>query len=188
MFRKSNNLFTAILLFIALAGSAGASDWSTSDGSCFTQGDKLISAGLSVWYFGLYAGFDYAVHDAISVGGGLGYNGYSPNLNYRYNYVPVLIRGAFHPFNLSVLADKIVVRNMIDVYIGVTTGWRFGWYSDRGDNRPYTYTPSSNDMYTGYFFPREYVGARYFFKDNIALFVEHCPGLSDISGGISFKF
>jgi hypothetical protein len=182
MNKRSFLLIAALSLVAITAGTGTASDWATSDGSCYAQGDKIGSAGLSVYYFGLYAAFDYGIHDAISIGGGLGYNGYSPTLSWRYNYLPIMIRGAFHPFNLAAIADKIAARNMVDVYIGLATGWQIGWATWNNDGEPIgTREP-------GGFVIREYIGARYFFSDKVALFLEHCPGLTNIAAGVSYKF
>jgi hypothetical protein len=178
-------IFIAILSIISLIPASGnASDWATSDGSCYAQGEKIASAALSINNFGLYAAFDYGVHDAISVGGGFGYNATS-NLQWRYNYLPIMLRGAFHPFNLSALADKIVVRNMVDVYVGLTVGWRIGWLKWKSAAIA---VREPTDLNNGFAIPREFIGVRYFFNDKLAIFVEHCPELTNISGGVSYKF
>ena len=37
----------------------------------------------------------------------------------------------FYPFNLKVLADKVNVRDKLDVYIGLASGGRIGWITER---------------------------------------------------------
>jgi hypothetical protein len=166
---------TACTLLLFSAHTAPVSAWATSEGSVYAQGDMYGSLGLSVHYFGAYVAFDYGLHDCISIGAATGYNGYS-NLSIRFHRLPIIARAAFHPFNLSAIADKIIIRNTIDVYAGLCSGWIFVW--KRSD--------IANDN-GGDFSIREYIGMRYHFSDRLSIFVEDCPGVAYIAGGISYQ-
>ncbi|MFP4418465.1 MAG: hypothetical protein ACOC41_05625 [Chitinivibrionales bacterium] len=158
-----------------------ASDWATSDGSCYARGDQFISVGVSVFHFGGYAVFDYAVHDAISVGGGIGYNGYGFSRLWRYNYIPIAMRGSFHPFNLEVLADRISVRDKLDPYIGVAMGWNIGWATWKGNGDEIT-APN-----VGGFLFRENIGIRFYPADRFYIYAEEGAGFGNINFGVGFK-
>ena len=156
----------------ALSMNVAAADWATSEGSCYAKGDKYIDVGIPLFFFpavGVHGAFDYGFSDAISGGGGMGFL-------YDYGttdaYMSILARAAFHPFNLTVLKDKIKVRDKIDVYGGLTT-----WIG-----------PSFNG-YVPNWGIREYLGARWHFAPKFCLFVEDCSGFGYLfDGGISFKF
>jgi hypothetical protein len=165
----------AALLCLALSSSIFASDWATSDGSCYAKGNLNIGGGLSVALFGAFVAADYGIHDAISIGGLTGYSGFGYG-NGRLNYIPVYVRGAFHPFNLKVLADKISVRNKLDPYAGLAAGWAFGFGSGY-----------SNDI--DFASPvREYLGVKFYPKENLYLMAEEAGGLNWINLGVGYKF
>jgi hypothetical protein len=151
------------------SGNAAAADWSTSIGSCYAQGDKILDVGIPIPMYpaGVHAAFDYGFHDAISGGGGIGFRYYYGGAA----YLTFLVRAAFHPFNLTVLQDKIKVRDKLDVYVGPTF-----WFG-----------PSLNGYLPDWWF-REYIGARWHFTPNISVFLEDCGGFGWLDGGISFKF
>jgi hypothetical protein len=175
-------LATLVVSLFQIANSG--QDWATSSGSCFAKGDLNISAGLSVWWLGFYGTADYAIHDAISVGGGIGYNGYSFDSYYRYNYLPIAVRGSFHPFNLKVLADKIGIRDKLDTYIGISTGWNIGWSTRKKDD---IYYPYHNEPSVGGFLFRENIGARYYFLPNFYGYAEEGAGFGNFNFGVGFK-
>ena len=154
--------------------------WANGENSCYTKGMMLGSAGISIYHFGAFVAFDYGLHDCISAGLAAGYNGYTYVPEVRTHRIPIVARAAFHPFNLSVLADKLDIRNLIDVYIGLSTGWMFRWQTTKYDllrgNEPSTFSL------------REYIGLRYYFTEKLAVFVEDCGEIAYISGGITYKF
>jgi hypothetical protein len=132
--------------------------------------------------FGFYAAYDMGFHDAISGGVVTGFNGYSSG-DFAYAQIPILVRAAFHPFNLVVLKDKINVRDKLDVFAGPCMGYEFGWTSWKNVSVPEESLP----VYGG-FILREYIGVRYFFKPNLAVTAEDCAGLGFINIGLCFKF
>ena len=169
------------LFFITLtAMQTPVYGWANGEGSCYAQGNMLGSAALSFHHFGLNVAFDYGLHDCISLGAIVGYDGYS-RLDVRYNHVPLMVRGAFHPFNLAALADKIVIRDMIDVYVGISTGVLFvGIKKD-------DYVLYDDREKTGYKI-REYIGMRYWASGKWGFFIEDCGWASNIAIGATYKF
>jgi hypothetical protein len=165
-------LVCAVFVFSAI--NARAEDWATGAGSCYAKGDKILDIGIPFPFFqlGVHGAFDYGVHDAISVGGGLGFH-----YNYGYlggvggnTYFTFVARGAFHPFNLKALEDKIKIRDKLDVYAGLTL---FAGPSLNGGD---------------FLFPvREYIGARWHFSPKISAFLEDCAPFGYLDGGISFN-
>lgn len=175
MNRFLSGIATVCTLLLFSSHTTPVAAWATGEGSAYAQGDMYGSAGLSIHYFGAFVAFDYGLHDCISAGAATGYNTYS-NLSIRYHHLPIIARAAFHPFNLSAIADKIVIRNMIDVYAGLSTGWVFKW--GKGD---------FVDVTDHHFAIREYLGMRYHFSDKLSIFVEDCPGIAFIGAGVSYR-
>lgn len=172
------SFFISLLLVILLHTNLFA--WATSEGSCYAKGDKIASAGLSIYPLGGYITFDYGIHDCISAGLGTGYNGYSVLGYVYYHRVPIMARVLFHPFNLQVLADKLLIRNTIDVYIGITTGATFVWISTSNP----LYTPQEKSGFR----IREVIGGRYQVNEKLSFFIEDSNQLSNIAIGVNYKF
>jgi hypothetical protein len=84
---------------------------------------------------------------------------------YPDTYVPIIVRAAFHPFNLSVLQDKISIRDKLDVYGGFALGLKTGL------TPPFTFS--------------ELIGARYFFSPNFGVFLEDCAGVGWVNLGVT---
>ena len=163
------------LTFGLIFSTARAGDWADASGSCFQKGDKQLTVGFNTWYPGPNVGFDMAFHDAISGGVAGGFNWWGSG-GWSYFQIPIVVRAAFHPFNLSVLADKITVRDRLDVYAGFGTGWRIGWS-----------TWSGAGMVGGFTF-RERIGATWYFNPNFYANIEEGSGLGSLNLGIGFKF
>jgi hypothetical protein len=172
----------SIVFVVFTAGSIQAGDWATGEGSCFSKNSKEVSGGLSIFDFGFYAAYDMGFHDAISGGVATGFNWFGLDYYSRFA-IPIVVRAAFHPFNLVALKDKISVRDKLDVYGGLSSGYSIGWTS--WDSGPVSGTGLSDH---GGFIFREYLGVRYFFKPNMALVAEDCGGLGILNFGICFKF
>lgn len=170
-----------IVLAMAIFCSTFAADWATSQGSCYTKGNMNVSTGVSLYHFGAYGIFDYAIHDAISIGGELGYNGYSFSPYWRYNYFPVAVRGSFHPFNLAVWSDKIPIRNKLDPYLGLAMGWKIGWETERVSGS------SVEATRIGGFLIRENIGVRFYPTSKFYLNFEEGGGLGLFNFGVGFN-
>ncbi len=172
------------VIFLSLIAVASVQSdvfgWATGEGSAYAQGNMIVSGGFSFFHIGLIGAFDYGIHDFISAGAAAGYN-YHSRLDAQYHHFPLMVRAAVHPFNLSVLSDKIVVRDMVDVYGGITTGMLF--ILIKRDN--ISIEPVDKNEKTG-FRIGAYLGFRYKFKDKLAFFVEHCGDLSKIAMGINY--
>lgn len=172
-----------VLLFSgAILSSGFAADWATSKGSAYGKGNMYASPVMSVLHFGGYGLFEYGIHDAISIGGGIGYNGYNFSSAWRYNYVPILARGSFHPFNIAAWADKISIRSKLDPYVGISTGWGIGWSSYRHSGT------SIDEPSVGGFIFRENIGVRFYPKENFYLIAEEGGGFGLFNFGVGFKF
>jgi hypothetical protein len=160
--------FCGMAALIAVAAAAGPV---SASGGCFAKGDKIVDAGVGVWPFVIGGHFEVGVHDFVSVGGGTG-------IGFPGPVFPILARGAFHPFNLPVLQDKITFRDKLDAYIGVVAGLSISLRDIDA-----TVEPSFGEI----------IGARFYMSEKIGFFAEHCgawPGydLGYIAGGVTFKF
>jgi len=170
-----------VLSFITVFfASIYAQNWASSEGSCFQKGNKNVSAGLGIGWFGFFVIGEYAINDAISASVATGYQGYGYDEWWRYNYIPIVARGAFHPFNLKVLSDKVRIRNKLDPYAGLALGYHIGWASELKDN-------DFGDPSVGHFSFREYLGAKYYLSDNFYLTLEEGGGLSWLNFGVGLK-
>jgi len=170
-------LIIATILCLFSGATSSLFAFGNSEGSVYAKGDMLGSLGLSIHYFGLYGAFDYGVHDCISAGIAIGYNRFN-YLSNRTNRLPIIGRVAFHPFNLAAIADKIIVRNIVDVYVGLGTGIVISKEKNGFGEQP-TET---------LFRIREYIGMRYHFSDNFSLFVEDCAEIANIAAGVTYRF
>jgi hypothetical protein len=173
----------AALIVMTMAFFCGtfAQEWASSNGSCYAKGNMNVSTGISALHFGGYGLFDYAIHEAISVGGELGYNGYGHNSLWRYNYMPIVVRGSFHPFNLAVLSEIVKIKNKLDPYAGISMGWNVGWATWRSSDVKLD-APS-----TGGFIFRENIGVRFYPTSKFYLNFEEGGGLGLFNFGVGFK-
>jgi hypothetical protein len=171
--------FFVPIVLIALSGSVVASDWATSEGSCYGKGNLSVGGGLSLAYLGVFGSADYGVHDAISAGVGIGYNGKDIG-NYRRNFFSIYARGAFHPFNLKVLAEKVSIRNKLDPYGGIAVGYSGQWISNHN---------TSSITSDGPWSPvREFLGVKFYPVNNLYIMAEEGGGLSVFNFGVGYKF
>jgi hypothetical protein len=155
---------------VAVAAIAACAVSVSAAGGCYSKGDKILDAGIGMWPFVPSVHFEIGVHDYVSVGGATG-------LLIPYLDIPILARGAFHPFNLPVLQDKISIRDKLDAYAGLVAGLSVG----PGDFSPVW--PVFGEI----------IGARFYMSESFGFYAEECwagPGsdLGWISGGVTFKF
>jgi hypothetical protein len=158
------NVAYSIIFITALFSFASAEEWATDSKSAYVKGSRTIHGSLAVFPFGFpIVAYEYGFHEAISgsLATGLMIN---PDL-----YVPLIGRGVLHLFNLKALADDVLVRDRLDVYIGLAAGFRLG--ED---------TPSI-------FVIRECIGFRYYFTPTFGGYVEDCAGLGILNFGLSVK-
>ncbi len=178
---RVRSLVLAALVTCGVAARVSAQDWATAEGSCFAKGQMQASLTISAYPFGPNLGFDYAFTDAISGGGFFGY-GYSILYDWEYYRFPLVIHGAFHPFNLTVLKDKIAIRDKLDAYGGIEVGWAFGKAHYIG---PYSYINAPDG---GAFVIDGFLGASYYFTPQFYANAETQPGYGWFKVGIGYKF
>lgn len=155
--------------------------WADDIGSAYQRASKNISIGTSFFPIGFYGGFDYGFHEAISGGGAVGFNFIPYPSGYRYYFVPILGRAAFHPFNLAVIADKMPARGRLDPYVGFSVGGRVNWWRWDGSG----IKPVDPDPWPVVI--REWIGVRWYFTDQLAVFAEDCGGLGYINAGLTLR-
>jgi hypothetical protein len=127
----------------------------------------------------IFAQVDFGVWDKVSVGGTVGYAtskfGYT-SYNWRYSYLLFGVRGNYHWGKHIPSLPK-----SLDLYAGLNGGFYIvnanydgftGVYNDGVSNSPY---------FGGQ------VGARWFFKDNIAALAEVGAGIAYLKIGIDFR-
>jgi hypothetical protein len=152
---------TIMTLIGAILSMAHADDWAVDRGSAYTKDSKSLSVGLSAIPVGLSFAYDYGFHPAISGGGATGAI-MSPDV-----YVPMIARAAFHPFNLKAWAVDRGLREKLDIFGGLASGFELG------ANAPFP------------FIIREYIGARFYFAPKFAAFMEDCAGFLNM--GVTIK-
>jgi len=176
MFR--NLLASALLVSFSLANVSSATE------SCYAKGNSLVNLGLGLVMegpFGVVASYEYGVHDLVSVGGEIGFSGWS-NGYWSYSEIPFAVRGAFHPFNLPSLVDKIKVRDKFDVYGGLSMGYDIVTSSWSG---PYAGTDATGSHVIASLF----IGGRYYMNPNFGFYAEETGGsFGWLNGGVVFKF
>ncbi|MCU0462851.1 MAG: hypothetical protein MUF36_12715 [Bacteroidales bacterium] len=155
----------------------------------FLKGSKVLNLGIGMPYLlvgyhmvipPISASMDIGIVDGILKKAAVGvgpYVGFSSRkyeyLTYGYKYTDIVIgaRGSFHyPF-----LDKL------DTYAGVLIGWNVTTYKEIG-------TPVGLDPDKGHLAHSEFIGARYYFSNNLAVFAELGYGISWLTGGIALKF
>ncbi len=147
----------------------------------FEKGQKNFSIGVGYGYgLGANASVDVGISDLLSVGviGAFSSRnyGYLLSSNYRVTYIGVGGRVAAHVGKY--LKDIGIDENKIDPYIGAVGGFRAVRYNNLYSNY---YGGAAAGLMLGGF-----VGARYYFKDKMAVYVE--GGVPYSSVGISLKF
>jgi hypothetical protein len=135
-----------------MISAAAAEQWAVDNGSAYTKGSKLLQFGVAALPFGFIAAYDYGFHEAISGGAAMGV------MIAPLAYVPIVVRAGFHPFNLKAWSDRISIRDKLDVYAGLSSGFQLG--TDAPD----------------VFVFREYIGAKYYFDSKLGIFADDCGG------------
>lgn len=161
----------------------------------FSKGDRVLNLGLgfgTTLYSGSYyksqvpplsASFEIGVADeiidkgVIGVGGYLGYSSYKYEYNnwgWKYSNLIIGARGNFHyPF-----VDDL------DTYTGLLLGYNISSSSEFGTMGPgLDYSASSGGLVYSWF-----IGARYYFKENLAAMAELGYGITYLNLGVAFKF
>jgi hypothetical protein len=160
--------------------------------STFLKGDKVLNLGFglgSTLYSGLYyksqippisASVEVGVVDnilekgVIGIGGYLGYSSYKyeyTTWGWKYSNIIIGARGNFH----YPLVDKL------DTYTGLLLGYRISTSKEIGV--PIGLNPTSGGVAYSWF-----IGARYYFSNNLAAMAELGYGISYLNLGVALKF
>jgi len=140
------------------------------------KGQAQINAGLGFSTYGLpvYVGFDYGIHEDITIGGEVSYRSYSQDvygINYGHKILGFLGNANYHFNNLLNIDSKY------DVYGGLNIGF-YSWSSPNG------YKGHTSGLGLGL-----QIGGRYYFSDKFGINLE-LGGGNSVSGGkigVSFK-
>ena len=158
----------------------------------FNKGDNV--AGVSIGFGGYYSGSFYSevsrlpfiglyyencvkdnlfdAKSSLGIGGMLGYTQVKWKDYWKTSTTVIGVRGALH----YAFVDKL------DTYTGLMLGYNivsWKWLSS-------TYSGSGNATSDSYF--SWFLGARYYFKDNLAVFAELGYGAANMNIGLSLKF
>lgn len=188
-----NILFTMAFVFAGFALIAQE--------SLFNKEDKVINLGIgigSTLYSGSYystrippvsISAEYGIIDNlldvenlnVGVGGYLGfsssqykYTWFDGNYGWNYTYIILGARGALH----------YPVTEKLDTYTGLMIGPNIVISSEFGD---WGDGVNSNSASTSGLIYAYYFGARYYFRDNLALMAELGYGISYLNLGVAFK-
>ena len=186
-----------IMLLMAMLVLTGIAGFTQS----FEKGAQAINLGIGFGntdyhgndYYGFYPSFsgsyEYGIvrvpmgsqlTGVVSVGGYLGWSAsnYDENWDeeyyYHYNTFIIAVRGNYH----------FIFHDKFDPYAGLWFGGRIhggGWKGN--GNHPDDWEPAKSSPAAGV-----YVGARWFFNDNIAVYSELGYLISVFNIGVTFKF
>ena len=113
---------------------------------------------------------------SIGVGGYMGYTSAKweyYDWGYKYSDIIIGVRGAFH----YQLVDKM------DTYTGLLIGYDIVSAKEFGTSSGYDYSSSASGLTWSYF-----LGARYYFTDNIGAMAEVGFGIAYLNLGVTLKF
>ncbi|MFD2726142.1 hypothetical protein [Hyunsoonleella rubra] len=154
----------------------------------FVQGTNAINVGVGFGGdYGFYSSatvspvfsvsYDRGIWEipgpgVISLGGYVGHRTfkYRSTSEYKLSQTAIGVRPAYHYNGFEI--------DELDLYAGFLVGYYFYSDSNGGNFR----SPSNRVDHSGF------IGARWFFTEFIAAFVEAGYGISNISGGVCFKF
>ncbi len=157
----------------------------------FKKGDKVVNIGLGLGTYGIVglsippisASFDYGVKDelfdaksSLSVGAYASYYGSKSSYNggaYGWKYSNILLGG-----RAAVHYDFV---EKLDTYGGLMLGYNIASSSYYGEGQHIDSGSYGGFIYSGF------LGARYYFTESIAGFLELGYGLSALEVGVAFK-
>lgn len=176
------SIFILLAIFVAAAAQAQPFQKRT------TTANVGIGLGTALGGLGkarpaISASIDHGVWDVggpgvISLGGYVGNTGYkytSGNYTYKWNYMVVGARGAYHYNGLTTVPN-------LDVYGGAMLGYNIVKYSSDGDDMAMANNYGSGMGLSGF------LGSRWFFSDKIGTYAELGYGVSVLNVGLTFKF
>jgi outer membrane immunogenic protein len=164
-----------IIVFILMASS-----FSFAQGT-LGKGGKQFNAGVgfSDWGVPIYGGFDFGVHESVTIGPRVSFRNYAytrTSSEYRQSLMVLSFNGNYHFNKLFNLPSEW------DVYSGLSLGYYF-WSDVKSSNGTYQVGQSSAlglDVQ---------IGGRYFFSDQFGLNLEFVGGTGPGGNfGITYKF
>lgn len=166
------------LIFASVLALVGAT---TMNAQRIQKGEKQLNAGvILVGNMGVpvYAGFDYGVHQDVTVGGEVSYAGYT-YVNAKASSFGIAFNSNYH-FN-----TLLNVPNKWDLYAGLNLGYSsFSYSVPDGDTFNSTGALSSGVNIGAQ------IGARYYFTNNLGANLQFAGGSLYNAGariGISYK-
>jgi hypothetical protein len=161
---------------------------------------KIFGAGISLGSYGygwagsrtigfppLSAYLEIGLHEYITAGAFAGFNRWNyrhTNWNYAWTFIHAGLRGSFHYTGiLNELLDGDIDETKLDLYVTLMGGLQLRNYSSS--------TSGFGDHYSNQvrLFVGPVAGARYYFADNIAVFLEGGYGsLGALTFGLSVRF
>jgi hypothetical protein len=184
---KKSAFFSVLLMVISLFSV------SRVHAQAFEAGTNVVSAGIGLGSslanytygsqsIGLSATYDRGIWEAgpgvISLGAYIGYKSFTysgPGYDYKWNYTIIGARGAWHFTGLNV--------ENLDLYGGLMLS--FDNLSTSFSNDVPGYVPGS---YASTIELSPFVGARYYFANNLGVYGELGFGVSILDIGLSYKF
>lgn len=191
---------------------------SGSGAKCFDENSHILNLGIGFGggnYYSGYRGYGYSYKSSpafslsyeqaypkklgpgyLGIGAYLGYQ--SASSTYNYFYDDNNVKGYYyskHSWNNFMIAARgayhfdILNFEKGEFYVGLLAGLRIQNYRyDSNNPDPYAYNfyrYNSGNVYPTYSF---FVGGRWYFANNVALFGELGYGISYATAGLSFKF
>lgn len=206
-----------VALCSVISGSAVAQK-NSGGGKCFDENSHLINLGIgfgnSYYSFSKYKANGYESGRTpifllsyeqplrnkvgpgyIGVGGLFSFQNAHTRYNYDYYYNSANNRYYYeHNWNTYVIAGRAtyhwdgLIAPKAEVYGGSCIGVRINSYNYKTNNPDPNYTNYSLDEGSVYPVLTVFVGARYYFAPNVAVYSEISSGISFLSAGFTFKF
>lgn len=156
----------------------------------YKAGDKNVGGMIGLGGYGgvygestlpsLAASYELGFNENISIGGVAGFTSssytISGNWQYKYTYILVGARGAYH--------YDLLHKDNIDTYGGILIGYNIVSFSE--ENRPasWPYPVSASSSYLTY---GGFVGGRYYFNENLGVQAELGYGIGLLTVGVTYK-
>jgi outer membrane immunogenic protein len=166
-------IFSSVVILIA-SSSSFAQGTLGNGGKQFNAG-----VGFSDWGVPIYAGFDFGVHESVTIGPRLSFRNYvytRANSEYRQSLTVLSFNGNYH-FN-----KLLNLPSPWDFYTGLSLGYYF--WSDVKSSSGNNIVGNSSALGLDF-----QVGGRYFFSDQFGVNLEFVGGTGPGGNfGITYKF
>lgn len=173
---KKIQLYSIVILTAVILCSSHENSFSQgfAPGKGFAQVD--FGVGASTWGIPVYAGLDFGVSDAITIGPRVSFRSYNygGGFDYHYNIFNITFRGDYHySYHIDALPEEL------DLYGGLSMGYSI--WNETGDDTD----PDGDSRFIVY----AQAGARWYFTPNWAVNAEFSGGnFSGLEVGMSYRF